>query len=66
MKLVFLIVLDSYGCGAMPDADAFGDAGVSTINSVSSKISKISGVIIYLPKIAILDGASSKEGFSIN
>ena len=36
MKRVFLIVLDSYGCGAMPDADAFGDAGVSTINSVSS------------------------------
>lgn len=36
MKRVFLIVLDSYGCGAMPDADAFGDAGVSTINSVAS------------------------------
>ncbi|MCQ2741276.1 MAG: phosphopentomutase [Alphaproteobacteria bacterium] len=36
MKRVFLIVLDSYGCGAMPDADKFGDAGVSTINSVAS------------------------------
>lgn len=36
MKRVFLIVLDSYGCGAMPDAKDFGDEGVSTINSVAS------------------------------
>lgn len=36
MKRVFVIVLDSYGCGAMPDADKFGDAGVSTIKSVAS------------------------------
>lgn len=36
MSRIFLIVLDSYGCGAMPDAASFGDAGVSTINSVSS------------------------------
>lgn len=35
-KRVFLIVLDSYGCGAMPDAKDFGDEGVSTINSVAS------------------------------
>lgn len=36
MKRVFLIVLDSYGCGAMPDSEEFGDFGVSTINSVAS------------------------------
>ncbi len=36
MKRVFLIVLDSYGCGEMPDAKAFGDEGVSTIRSVAS------------------------------
>lgn len=36
MSRVFLVVLDSYGCGAMPDAAEFGDAGVSTINSVAS------------------------------
>ncbi len=36
MKRVFLIVLDSFGCGAMPDAKAFGDEGVSTIRSVAS------------------------------
>lgn len=36
MKRVFLIVLDSFGCGEMPDADKFGDAGTSTIRSVAS------------------------------
>lgn len=36
MKRVFLIVLDSFGCGAMPDAADFGDKGVSTIRSVAS------------------------------
>lgn len=36
MKRVFVIVLDSYGCGEMPDAAEFGDEGVSTIRSVAS------------------------------
>lgn len=35
MKRVFLIVLDSMGVGAMPDADAFGDAGSNTLRSIS-------------------------------
>ena len=35
MKRVFLIVLDSLGIGAAPDAAAFGDAGVHTLRSVS-------------------------------
>ncbi len=34
-KRVFLIVLDSFGVGAAPDAADFGDAGASTIRSVS-------------------------------
>ena len=33
MKRVFLIVLDSFGIGAMPDAAAFGDAGTNTLAS---------------------------------
>ncbi|MBR5723395.1 MAG: phosphopentomutase [Oscillospiraceae bacterium] len=32
-KRVFLIVLDSFGCGALPDADRFGDAGTHTLRS---------------------------------
>ncbi len=35
-KRVFLIVLDSFGCGEMPDADKFGDAGANTLKSVAS------------------------------
>ncbi len=33
MKRVFLIVLDSVGAGAMPDAALFGDAGAHTLKS---------------------------------
>ena len=35
MKRVFLIVLDSFGIGAMPDAASYGDAGTNTIGSCS-------------------------------
>lgn len=35
MKRVFLIVLDSFGIGELPDAAEFGDAGASTLRSVS-------------------------------
>jgi len=35
MKRIFLIVLDSLGIGAAPDAAEFGDAGVHTLRSVS-------------------------------
>ena len=33
MKRVFLIVLDSFGIGAMPDAASFGDPGTNTLKS---------------------------------
>lgn len=33
MKRVFLIVLDSCGCGAMPDSPGFGDVGVHTLRA---------------------------------
>ncbi len=31
MKRIFLIVLDSFGIGAMPDSEHFGDVGVNTL-----------------------------------
>ena len=34
MKRVFLIVLDSFGIGALPDAAAYGDAGSDTLGAV--------------------------------
>ena len=35
MARVFLIVLDSLGIGAMPDADQFGDEGTNTLRSAT-------------------------------
>ena len=35
MKRVFLVVLDSCGCGEAPDAADFGDFGVDTLGSVA-------------------------------
>lgn len=36
MKRVFLIVLDSVGIGALPDAKKYGDEGANTLKSISS------------------------------
>lgn len=36
MKRVFLIVLDSVGIGAMPDAESYGDAGTNTLKAAAS------------------------------
>ena len=38
MKRVFLIVLDSLGIGAMPDAEQFGDFNVNTIAACASSL----------------------------
>jgi hypothetical protein len=36
MKRIFLIVLDSFGVGAMPDSQSFGDVGVNTLASCAT------------------------------
>ena len=36
MKRIFLIVLDSFGIGAMPDSESFGDVGVNTLSSCAT------------------------------
>ena len=63
MKRIFLIVLDSCGVGAMPDAEAFGDVGVDTLracatsdklhipNMIAAGMGNIDGVTC-LPKAA--------------
>lgn len=38
MKRVILIVLDSVGCGALPDADQFGDIGANTLGHIAARI----------------------------
>ncbi len=46
MKRIFLIVLDSFGIGALPDAHLFNDEGANTLKSVSgSSLLKIPNLI---------------------
>ena len=71
MKRVFLIVLDSFGIGAMPDAKAFGDEGVNTLaacagskelhipNMIKAGLGNIDGVTC-LPKVENPTGAYAR------
>ena len=68
MKRVFLIVLDSFGIGQMPDSESFGDVGVNTLascatspklhipNMIAAGLSNIDGVSC-LPKVKNATGA---------
>ena len=68
MKRVFLIILDSVGCGYEPDADLFGDVGADTLRSCSKSkefsmpnmigmgLGTIDG-IDYLPKMTAQNAA---------
>ena len=68
MKRVFLIVLDSFGIGQMPDAESFGDVNVNTLascagsaklhipNLIAAGLGNIDGVSC-LPKAAAPMGA---------
>ena len=71
MKRVFLIVLDSCGIGAMPDAEKFGDKGVNTLaacatsgklhipNLIKAGLGNIDGVSC-LPKVDSPAGAVAR------
>ncbi len=71
MKRIFLIVLDSLGIGAMPDAEHFGDGGTNTLgacfqspelhipNLISAGLGNIDG-ISFLPKTVTPTGAVAR------
>ena len=71
MKRIFLIVLDSFGIGAMPDSEAFGDVGVNTLaacatssklhipNLIAAGLGNIDGVSC-LPKTEVPTGAFAR------
>lgn len=71
MKRVFLIVLDSFGIGAMPDSERFGDVGVNTLaacvsssklhipNMIAAGLGNIDGVSC-LPKTESPTGAYAR------
>ena len=71
MKRIFIFVLDSFGIGAMPDAESFGDAGVNTLaacatsaklqipNMIAAGLGNADGVTC-LPKAASPTGAVAR------
>ena len=71
MKRIFLIVLDSFGIGAMPDSESFGDVGVNTLaacatssklnipNMIAAGLGNIEGVTC-LPKADAPIGAFAR------
>ena len=71
MKRIFLIVLDSFGIGQMPDAKSFGDENVNTLascarskelripNMVAAGLGNIDGVQC-LPKVDAPSGAYAR------
>ena len=64
MKRVFLIVLDSFGIGAAPDAADFGDAGANTLGSCATSDK------LNLPNMGELglfniDGVTCREGVDV-
>ena len=71
MKRVFLIVLDSFGIGQMPDSKSFGDENVNTLaacatsdklnipNMIAAGLGNIDGVSC-LPKVSAPTGAFAR------
>ncbi len=71
MKRIFLIVLDSFGIGQMPDSPSFGDVGVNTLascakspflsipNMIAAGLGNIDGVDC-LPKVDAPTGAVAR------
>ena len=58
MKRVILIVLDSVGVGALPDAAAFGDLGANTVGHIAERMP------LHLPNMQAL-GLGHLPGISI-
>ena len=71
LKRIFLVVLDSFGIGAMPDSESFGDVGVNTLgacatssqlnipNMIAAGLGNIDGVTC-LPKAECPKGAFAR------
>ena len=57
MKRVFLIVLDSFGIGAMPDSEKFGDTGVNTLAACATS-SKLQLPHMIAAGLGNIDGVS--------
>ncbi|MES2295731.1 MAG: phosphopentomutase [Pseudomonadota bacterium] len=77
MSRAFILLLDSFGLGATPDADKFGDAGANTFGHIAAWCAA-QGTPLHLPNLERLglasaaqqacgvwaDGFSMRDGFS--
>ena len=63
IKRIFLIVLDSFGIGEMPDADDFGDRGSNTLKSITSSPEFSADNMISLG-LGNIDGVDCLESIS--
>ena len=57
MKRIFLIVLDSFGVGALPDSEAFGDVGVNTLATCATS-SQLQIPTMIAAGLGLIDGVS--------
>lgn len=67
MARVFLIVLDSFGIGELPDAEAYGDLGANTLKSVSTapgfKLDNMKQLGLFnIDGVDFLDGVENPAG----
>lgn len=67
MARVFLIVLDSFGIGELPDAEAYGDLGANTLKSVSTapgfKLDNMKQLGLFnIDRVDFLDGVEIPAG----
>ncbi len=61
MKRIFLIVLDSFGIGAMPDSESFGDVGVNTLAGCAAT-KKLNIPTMISAGLGNIDGVSAIPG----
>ena len=61
MKRVFLIVLDSFGIGALPDAEQYGDSGSDTLGAIR-KSSRFSAENLTKLGLFHIDGVAPLPG----
>lgn len=64
MRRAIILVVDGFGIGAAPDADAFGDTGANTFAHVAQAFEQTSGKPLALPNLARLGLAAATKAVS--
>ena len=67
-KRAIVIVLDSVGIGALPDASEFGDAGAHTLGHIYEKRKRLMLPNMYSMGLSLIEGSRLPKfnGYSLN